>query len=95
MTTRRPLSSLVRRVLAGAAIVSTLALLAPSPAEAGWHHGRRGGWRPAARVYVVPAYRPARVWVAPRAYAYAYGEPIWIPAHWDRWGRWIPGHWRY
>lgn len=37
---------------------------------------------------VVPA--PIR-YVRP---APAHYRPVWIPAHYNRWGAWIPSHWR-
>ena len=41
------------------------------------------------RVYAAPP----PVYAPPPAY---YGRPrgVWVPGHYNRWGRWVPGHWR-
>jgi len=47
--------------------------------------------------YAYPAYSrpgyyaPAQAYYGRRPY---YSRPIWIPAHYNRYGAWIPGHWR-
>jgi len=51
----------------------------------------------------VPPY-PAPVYSGPTYYAPApagyygpgpyYSRPLWIPAHYNRYGYWVPGHWR-
>ena len=83
----------LRRALAGAAAAAALAiplLAAAPPAQAYWVHHR---FRRPGPVVVAPPVVVAR----PRVFAHApapYPRAVWVPAHWDRWGRWRPGHWR-
>ncbi len=71
--------------LAVAAVIGIVAAGTAQPAHAYW---TRWGWR--------PGWRASVVFVPPPAPGYYAGPrpPLWVPAHYNRWGRFIPGHWR-
>ena len=39
-------------------------------------------------------YAPPPVYAAPPPYVAPGPRRVWVPGHYNRWGRWVPGHWR-